>query len=153
MNTVDFEALAEVAIRAFIAGDRMSLAVAAEFGYSEQLARSYVSRARVLGHPIPYERTDLAEGQEQPRYLTYEVLFQPEEWKQRAACRGLDVSLFFPERGGVSREAKDVCATCPVQPECLDYALRLGEKYGVYGGYSERGRRNLRREIRMDEAS
>lgn len=73
-----------------------------------------------------------------------EALRRP-TWMERAACRGLDASLFFPERGEmVSQTTRDVCASCPVQAECLDYALEIKERDGVWGGKSGRQRRDLR---------
>jgi WhiB family transcriptional regulator, redox-sensing transcriptional regulator len=54
--------------------------------------------------------------------------------------------LFFPERGASTKEAKSVCHGCEVRPECLEYALRHGEKFGIWGGMSERERRRLRRQ-------
>ena len=63
------------------------------------------------------------------------------EWQLSAACRGLaSASFFHPdgERGAsrVRREqaAKAICATCPVRQDCLDWALKVGEPYGVWGG-------------------
>ena len=53
--------------------------------------------------------------------------------------------IFFPEKGGSSREAKRICSECPVRIECLNYALRRDERYGVWGGMSERERRRLKR--------
>jgi WhiB family redox-sensing transcriptional regulator len=53
--------------------------------------------------------------------------------------------VFFPEKGGSSREAKRICSECPVRIECLNYALRRDERYGVWGGMSERERRRLKR--------
>lgn len=69
-------------------------------------------------------------------------------WRQRAACRGLDPEIFFPERGESTREAKAVCAGCPVRPECLEYALDAREVNGIWGGKSERERRSIRRKRR-----
>lgn len=69
-----------------------------------------------------------------------------EDWMQRGACRGLASDLFFPDRGAEVKQQKAVCAACPVSAECLDYALRNGEKFGIWGGTSERERRRLRRE-------
>lgn len=63
-------------------------------------------------------------------------------WYRRAACRGLDPELFFPERGASTKEAKAVCTGCPVQAECL--TTHLGEKYGVWAETSERQRRRAR---------
>lgn len=68
------------------------------------------------------------------------------EWQNRANCMGVDPDLFFPERGASTREAKAVCHGCVVRDECLDYALANGEKFGIWGGLSERERRRLRRE-------
>ncbi len=65
---------------------------------------------------------------------------------RRAACRGADTDLWYPERGVVAMEAKAVCAACPVQSECLAFALDNGERFGVWGGKSEKQRRRLRSE-------
>lgn len=62
-----------------------------------------------------------------------------------ALCAEVDPDLPFPEKGGSTREAKKVCRACPVQSECLLYAVRNDERFGVYGGLSERERRRLRR--------
>ena len=66
-------------------------------------------------------------------------------WQERARCRDYDPEVFFPEKGGSSREAKRICSECPVRIECLNYALRRDERYGVWGGMSERERRRLKR--------
>jgi WhiB family redox-sensing transcriptional regulator len=66
-------------------------------------------------------------------------------WQRSANCLGVDPDLFFPERGGSTREAKEVCRGCVVREDCLQYALRNGEKFGIWGGLSERERRRLRR--------
>jgi WhiB family transcriptional regulator, redox-sensing transcriptional regulator len=68
----------------------------------------------------------------------------PDQWKLKSACRGVDPDLFFPDRGGSVREAKEVCRGCPVREECLRYALENGESFGIWGGTSERERRSLR---------
>lgn len=65
-------------------------------------------------------------------------------WLSEAACRGMSADLFFPERGESTRESKDACAECPVTAECLDFALVGSEKFGVWGGMSERQRRRIR---------
>jgi WhiB family transcriptional regulator, redox-sensing transcriptional regulator len=59
----------------------------------------------------------------------------------------LDVEAFFPEKGGSTREAKRVCTTCPVRAECLEYALGNDERFGIWGGLSERERRRLKRRV------
>ena len=67
-------------------------------------------------------------------------------WQDMANCLGVDPDLFFPERGASTKEAKGVCNSCEVRMECLEYALRHGEKFGIWGGMSERERRRLRRQ-------
>ncbi len=66
-------------------------------------------------------------------------------WKARANCMGVDPDLFYPERGESTREAKAVCGGCVVREACLDYAVVHAEKFGIWGGKSERERRTLRR--------
>lgn len=73
------------------------------------------------------------------------------DWVSDAACKGMDASLFFPERGEGVSQIRAVCRTCPVAQRCLDYALENNEKHGVWGGTSERRRRVLRRELREEQ--
>jgi WhiB family redox-sensing transcriptional regulator len=67
-------------------------------------------------------------------------------WQDLANCLGVDPDLFFPERGASTREAKEVCKGCVVRGDCLEYALANGEKFGIWGGLSERERRRIRRQ-------
>ena len=67
-------------------------------------------------------------------------------WQQQANCLGVDPDLFFPGRGASTREAKAVCRGCVVMSACLEYAMTNGERFGIWGGLSERERRRLRRE-------
>jgi WhiB family transcriptional regulator, redox-sensing transcriptional regulator len=78
-------------------------------------------------------------------------LIQPEEqiWQRQANCMGVDPDLFFPERGASTKEAKEVCRGCVVREDCLEYALANGEKFGIWGGMSERERRRIRRRRAM----
>lgn len=69
----------------------------------------------------------------------------PLSWQQNALCAQTDPEAFFPEKGGSTREAKSVCASCEVRAECLEYALANDERFGIWGGLSERERRRLRR--------
>ena len=69
----------------------------------------------------------------------------PGDWVESAACRGMDPELFFADRGSNNREAKAVCAGCEVRAECLEYAVANAERFGVWGGLSEKERRRLRR--------
>jgi WhiB family redox-sensing transcriptional regulator len=66
-------------------------------------------------------------------------------WQDYANCRGADADLFFPERGASTRKAKAICNACEVKAECLEYAIVNGEKFGIWGGMSERERRRVRR--------
>jgi WhiB family transcriptional regulator, redox-sensing transcriptional regulator len=66
-------------------------------------------------------------------------------WQDRALCAQTDPEAFFPEKGGSTREAKKVCRTCDVRAECLEYALEHDERFGIWGGLSERERRRLKR--------
>lgn len=67
------------------------------------------------------------------------------EWRARAACRGMNTAMFYPERGESTAEARAVCASCPVQQDCLDWALANNDTHGVWGGVSGRGRRGMDR--------
>ena len=66
-------------------------------------------------------------------------------WQERALCAQTDPEAFFPEKGGSTREAKKVCLTCDVRDECLEYALMNDERFGIWGGLSERERRKLKK--------
>ena len=65
-------------------------------------------------------------------------------WQAEALCAQTDPEAFFPEKGGSTREAKQVCQNCTVRAECLEYALANDERFGIWGGLSERERRRLR---------
>ena len=73
----------------------------------------------------------------------------PEEgalsWQERSLCAQTDPEAFFPEKGGSTREAKKVCVSCEVRAECLEYALANDERFGIWGGLSERERRKLKK--------
>ncbi|MGQ0718787.1 MAG: WhiB family transcriptional regulator [Pseudonocardiales bacterium] len=72
---------------------------------------------------------------------------QEQEWQERALCAQTDPEAFFPEKGGSTREAKRICAGCEVRAECLEYALAFDERFGIWGGLSERERRRLKRRV------
>jgi WhiB family redox-sensing transcriptional regulator len=76
----------------------------------------------------------------------------PEPWKRSGLCRETDPEAFFPEKGCSTRPGKKICNGgahfgdgCPVKAECLAYALRHGERFGIWGGLSEPERRRYRR--------
>jgi WhiB family transcriptional regulator, redox-sensing transcriptional regulator len=80
-----------------------------------------------------------------------ELAFPPmpecgDQWQDRALCAQTDPEAFFPEKGGSTREAKKICLGCEVCGECLEYALAHDERFGIWGGLSERERRRLKRE-------
>ena len=64
-------------------------------------------------------------------------------WSEKALCATIDPASFFPELGGTLSEAKKVCRRCVVQAECLTYAIEHGERFGVWGGLSERERARI----------
>lgn len=72
-----------------------------------------------------------------------------DSWKALGACRGLSTELFFPENDKDAGPAKAVCATCPVRPECLDFAIKNRQGNGVWGGTSEQERRDIARRRRQ----
>jgi WhiB family redox-sensing transcriptional regulator len=64
-------------------------------------------------------------------------------WRYRAACRGIDLNVFFPGRGESAEPARQICAGCPVRQPCLDYAITNRITHGIWGGLTERERRPL----------
>lgn len=71
-----------------------------------------------------------------------------ESWRLSALCGETDPEAFFPEKGGSTRDAKRVCTGCDVRAECLEFALDNDERFGIWGGLSERERRRLRMQRR-----
>ena len=74
------------------------------------------------------------------------------EWQERAACRDYDNLLFFGEEGESELErqaretrAKAVCSTCPVREPCLEFAMETNQKYGIWGGLTDKERASLKR--------
>ncbi|MHA7277307.1 WhiB family transcriptional regulator [Arthrobacter sp. Hz1] len=66
-------------------------------------------------------------------------------WQADSLCAQTDPEAFFPEKGGSTRDAKKVCGACNVRSQCLEYALANDERFGIWGGLSERERRRLRK--------
>ena len=73
------------------------------------------------------------------------VLLESLPWAPQAKCLQAEPETFFPEKGGSTREAKRICTLCEVRSECLDYALSNDERFGIWGGLSERERRRLKK--------
>lgn len=69
----------------------------------------------------------------------------PLAWQADSLCAQTDPEAFFPEKGGSTRDAKKICTSCEVRTECLEYALSNDERFGIWGGLSERERRKLRK--------
>lgn len=99
--------------------------------------------------------------------------FIPVNWVTKARCRGMDPNIFMPDLGAPTEPIKEICngkqirvfnrarqvyetvgdPPCPVRDECLAYALELpGKVVGIFGGTSEKERRAMRSEFRMDGA-
>ena len=73
------------------------------------------------------------------------AMLQLGEWREWALCAEVDPEAFFPEKGESTRAAKSICRRCMVKVECLRSALANDERFGVWGGLSDRERRRLRR--------
>ena len=74
-------------------------------------------------------------------------------WMGLGNCRDHPASTFFPSDGVGVEVARRICATCPVQAPCLEYALRNRVDHGVWGGTSERERRRIARQRRLARAA
>jgi WhiB family redox-sensing transcriptional regulator len=94
----------------------------------ESLARESISLVQQLG---PYSNDEL------------DPAYQGLSWQTDALCTQTDPEAFFPEKGGSTKDAKKICLSCDVRNECLEYAIANDERFGVWGGLSERQRRKL----------
>jgi len=75
-------------------------------------------------------------------------------WRQQARCLGADPDIFYPEDDeDEGLEAKAVCAMCPVAAECLEHAIAVREKFGVWGGLTTKERRRIIRRRRRQAAA
>ncbi|TFC90395.1 MULTISPECIES: WhiB family transcriptional regulator [Cryobacterium] len=81
---------------------------------------------------VPGVRKDVGDG-------------DPLSWQSDSLCAQTDPEAFFPEKGGSTRDAKKICSSCEVRTQCLQYALANDERFGIWGGLSERERRKLRK--------
>jgi WhiB family redox-sensing transcriptional regulator len=78
---------------------------------------------------------------------------RPAPWKAEGLCAQTDPDAFYPEKGESTGPAKRICQACPVRPECLADALARGERFGVWGGTSDRERRRLRQQQQPETAN
>jgi WhiB family transcriptional regulator, redox-sensing transcriptional regulator len=76
-----------------------------------------------------------------------EQVSPPDYWQERAACYGLDPEIFFPTTEEEAGLALSYCGACTVRDICLAWAVRNGERYGVWGGTTEQQRRRLIRHV------
>lgn len=110
--------------------------IAEAFGVSRGTVQYHASKAGLT----VTDRKAEARGEELDQHG---LRVEDQPWAVDALCAQTDPEAFFPDKGGSTREAKAVCATCTVAAECLDYALANGERFGIWGGLSERERRKL----------
>ncbi|TLP76843.1 WhiB family transcriptional regulator [Nesterenkonia sphaerica] len=144
------------------AGDRLEHGAALEdqatafLASAEAAAAESHSTVTALSE-APSRRTQLSPGAEDtaasiwqvgPALLPAEQVEGELAWQVDALCAQTDPEAFFPEKGGSTRDAKKVCGACNVKQECLDYALANDERFGIWGGLSERERRKLKRRAR-----
>jgi WhiB family redox-sensing transcriptional regulator len=112
------------------------------------LAAPKVVRSRIVWNVLGEGALTLESGVIDPRSNVLSLFASQDDpeppWQHRALCAQTDPEAFFPEKGGSTREAKRVCASCEVRAECLEYALDNDERFGIWGGYSERERRKLK---------
>ena len=76
-------------------------------------------------------------------YHAPEWWMDPTPWMEYALCAQTDPEEFFPEKGGSTRAARRVCESCPVRWDCLAWSLDARERYGIWGGATERDRRRM----------
>ena len=69
------------------------------------------------------------------------------EWVDEALCAQIGHDPFFPEAGDPGVSGKSICVSCPVQPQCLQYALDADEQYGIWGGFNTKERKKIKRAI------
>lgn len=112
--------------------------IADMFGTNEKRIRYVLQAAEAAAGGVDPER--VRQAQTKPR-----VSQRPSwNWMERAACKGLDLALFFgrdgergPGKDRREKKAKAVCEFCPVRTECLDYAIGKPSHYGTWGGLGE----------------
>ena len=66
-----------------------------------------------------------------------------QEWQEQASCRAVPVETFFPLVEQEADDAKQVCRSCLVREQCLEFAISAGEHFGVWGGLTPPERRSL----------
>ncbi|MFC3386870.1 WhiB family transcriptional regulator [Couchioplanes caeruleus subsp. azureus] len=69
------------------------------------------------------------------------------DWRDDALCAQSDPEAFYPDKGGSTGPARKICGRCPVREACLQYALAHDERFGIWGGLSDRERRRLKKNL------
>ena len=124
----------------------------ADFGdsirFDNRLLGSVGSAPHIQTGPVPSGANGRPQLSLVPEFDSFgddSELSEEDQWQERALCAQTDPEAFFPEKGGSTREAKKVCLTCEVRDDCLEYALMNDERFGIWGGLSERERRKLKK--------
>lgn len=65
------------------------------------------------------------------------------DWQARGLCRGVEPEVFFPVSEEDAWRAKEICGTCVVRETCLTFSLQNRERYGVWGGVTEKERQDM----------
>jgi WhiB family transcriptional regulator, redox-sensing transcriptional regulator len=113
--------------------------IAAEYGRSTSALNMKINTAGYPGYK-PGDRAKTAE----PHVDV--IRFIRPDWTEDALCAQTDPEAFYPEKGGSTREAKRICMSCDVREPCLDAAIERDERFGIWGGLSERERRKIKRQ-------
>jgi WhiB family redox-sensing transcriptional regulator len=100
-------------------------------------SQSVLSQASLA---VPLPRPELPKTE----FVELEMTDGSSDWRVDALCAQIDPELFFPEKGGSTREAKKICNQCDVVRECLQDALSHEERFGIWGNTTERERRKIR---------
>ncbi len=87
----------------------------------------------------------------EPNWPRPTFLWERTPWMADAACNGKPTEWWFPARGQDWRKAKTICETCPVQQDCLDYALSIPFIVGIWGGTTGKQRRELQQQTRIKQ--
>lgn len=130
--------IADIAARVR-AGENLR-AIAAELDVPYRLLSE---RFRIAGYTATGEPQREAQRHELKTHLASVLRSYAEPWMAEAICSQTDPDAFYPEKGCSSAEAKRVCQGCPVREICLEFALANHERWGIYGGKSERERRKI----------
>jgi WhiB family transcriptional regulator, redox-sensing transcriptional regulator len=132
---------------------RPRLTLLTESAVTDYSADVYATDPSAAAHPADAFTADTFQPEPYPAQPWHAAAGEAgdadESWRLDALCAETDPEAFFPEKGGSTREAKRVCGGCAVREECLEYALGNDERFGIWGGLSERERRRIRLQRRV----